>query len=534
MAASEAGPPRVNLRWAHRGSSLDDLLDSDPEAVALAPPAESEVIARVEAVSICSSDIKVVRMGADHPLLARTAGGDGDTVLGHEMCLRVQEVGEGQRDRFHVGQRLAVQPAMRIAGRRRIIGFDVPGGFAQYLRLGPDALAGYVFEVPETLTAAEIALLEPYGCVERAYRATARQSFRPDGAALIVVGPDAQRYVSERPLGWRRTVVIRLDGAALSPTFGRADVEVHAFSELGDETFDDILALGEITEGELERLPARLAECGLLLQARQTQLRPVLVDAARVHYEALGFVGTTESDINAALAPERQRSEVRPGGVALVHGAGGAMGRIHVHRLLELENGPGTVIATSRQDARLADLEADFAPLAAARGRKLHVVNSDDALETVGANAPRGVDEAIVVVPDCAAVAAAAEWLAPDGLLAVFSGFPNGHPVPFDLSGVAVGGKRLTGSTGCSIKDMQDVLARVISGELNLLANLKAVGGLKALPRALDAVNRGTVAGKIVIYPQAPDEPFRALDGRGWAKTEETRLTDPAESSQAI
>ena len=528
MAGSEFEVPgRVNLRWRHRGGSLDELLDADPEVVPLAPPAEDEVIARVEAVSICSSDIKVVRMGADHPLLAQAASG-GDTVLGHELSLRVQEVGSRQRHRFHVGQRLALQPAMRIDGKRRIIGFDVPGGFAQYLRLGPDALADYVFEAPESLTAAEIALLEPYGCVERAYQPTARQSLDTNGSVLIVLGPNAGVYHASRPLKWRRTVVVGANGVRLSPSLGTADETLDALTAVGSATFDDILALGELPEAEPALLPGLLTEGGMLLQARRTPARPIPVDAARVHYDALAFVGTIAADILMALAPERQRFEVRPGGVALVHGAGGAMGRIHVHRLLELENGPGIVIATSRKGARLKELEKDFAPLASARGRILHVVEAENAAATVASVAPTGLDDVVVVVPDSAAVAAAAQWLAPDGLLAVFSGFGYGHPIAFDLAGVAVGGKRLTGSTGCSTKDMKDVLGRVTGGELNLLANLKAVGGLKALPRALDAVNRGVVSGKIVIYPQAPDEPFRAIEG-GWGRAQELGLTQPAE-----
>ena len=40
---------------------------------------------------------------------------------------------------------LGLQPAMRVDGKRKTIGFDVPGGFAQYLRLDADALNAYVF-----------------------------------------------------------------------------------------------------------------------------------------------------------------------------------------------------------------------------------------------------------------------------------------------------------------------------------------------------------------------------------------------------
>lgn len=526
MAGSETNTPgRINLRWAHRGGSLHDLLETDPEAVPLAPPAPDEVIARVEAVSICSSDIKVVRMGADHPLLAGAAGG-GDTVLGHEMSLRVEDVGSAQAGRFHRGQRLALQPAMRVDGKRRIIGFDVPGGFAQYLRLGPDALSGYVFDAPETLAAAEIALLEPYGCVERAYRPNARQEFVPEGSALVVLGPDSARYTASRPLQWKRLVAVATPGVRIPGFLGPVTVQSSALAEIEAEKFDDIVALGEIDAGTLALLPQMLNEGGVLLQARQTVSDPVPVDAARVHYEALSFVGTIAADILTAFAPMRQRFEVRPGGVALVHGAGGAMGRIHVHRLLQLENGPRTVIASSRKGQRLADLKADFAPIAKAHGRRLIVIETEKVESSVTEIAPGGLDDAVVIAPDSHVVEAAARWLAPDGLLAVFAGFAYGQPVLFDLPGVAVTGKRLTGSTGCSIQDMKDVLARVQSGDLDLLANLKAVGGLKALPKALVAVSNGTVSGKIVIYPQAPELPFRPV-GNGWRLADESGLTAP-------
>lgn len=509
------------LCWTYRGEPLEALLGSRPESIALPSPAPDEVIARVEAVSICSSDIKAVRMGMEHPLLA--SHDRDDTVLGHEVSLRVEQVGEAQRGRFHPGQRLGLQPAMRVNGKRRTIGFDVPGGFAQYLRLGPEVLEAHVFEVPEAPTAAEIALLEPYGCVERAYRPNVRQSLCPQGSALVVLGPGAEAFDASRPLHWRRTVVVGPQGRALPENLGKADLRKPSLAEIGSERFDDIIALGELDASELALLPGLLAEKGMLLQARRTGTDRVPVDAARIHYNALAFVGTTAQDILDAFAPQRQRFDVRPGGTVLVHGAGGAMGRIHVHRLLQLENGPATVIATSRSLRRQADLQQDFAEMAEACGKRLVVVEVDDVERAVAREAPDGLDDAVVVVPEPSAVAMAEEWLAPGGLLAVFSGFAYGRPVPLDLAGVAVSGKRFTGSTGCSVDDMRDVLARAMRGELDLLANLKAIGGLRDLPKALEAVDRGEVSGKIVIYPQAPDTPFRRL-ASAWDGGQESRL----------
>jgi threonine dehydrogenase-like Zn-dependent dehydrogenase len=531
MEASEARQKeRDFLRWTHRGEPLDVLLRSFPETLPLSPPAPGEVIARVEAVSICSSDIKVVRLGLEHPLLAHSQN-SGYTVLGHEVSLRVEQVGALQRDRFHPGQRLGLQPAMRIDGKRKTIGFDVPGGFAQFLRLGPDALEDYVFEVPENLTAAEIALLEPYGCVERAYRPNARQTFAMQGSALVVLGPGYQQFTASQPQKWRRTVLVGPLEATMPSGFDAIDHHVTSLDELEDERFEDVIVLGELEAEKLARLPDRMREGGLLLQARHTPTDRVPVDAARIHYEALSFIGTASSDILDALKLDRQRFDVKPGGTALVHGAGGAMGRIHVHRLLQLENGPSTVIATSRSQHRQDDLEADFAPLARKQGKRLVIVASGDVEAAIKSETAHGLDDAVVVVPDPAAVAEAADWLAPGGLLAVFAGFAFGSPVLLDLAGVAVSGKRFTGSTGCSVDDMKDVLARVERGELDLLANLKAVGGLRQLPRALEAVDRGEVSGKIVLYPQAPDSPFHRLE-ENWDSRQERALLGPPENQR--
>ncbi|WP_176559322.1 alcohol dehydrogenase catalytic domain-containing protein [Rubellimicrobium roseum] len=479
-------------------------------------PGPGEVIARVEAVSICSSDIKVARMGSDHPLFRD--GATADTVLGHEVSLRVHAVGADHRNRFHPGQRLGLQPAMRIGGERRIIGMDLPGGFAQYLVLGPEALADYVFEVPDSLSAAEVALLEPYGCIERAWRPNARTSFLDGGRALVVLGPGAEKFsLAERP-GWTEVAVL---GDGTHPAFGS---DAQRITEIGAARFDDIIALGDLAASELGALFDALRPGGLLLQARKgPSPGPVPLDPARIHYEALSLLGTTETDIATALYPDRRRFDVRPGGVALVHGAGGAMGRIHVHRLLELERGPATILASSRKGKRLADLESDFGPLARARGRTLVVVEMEALLQAVAEHAPLGLDDAVVVAPEAQAIAAAAGLLAPDGLLNVFAGFPFGRRIPLDLAAVAISGMRITGSTGCSVSDMLGVMDRVLSGDLDPSTNIKAVAGLRALPSALEAVASGQVSGKVVIYPGQPEIPLTLLK-QAWSRQAERTM----------
>lgn len=511
-------PAGINRRWPHLGGSLDDLMQSQPEDSPLLPPAPDEVIARVEAVSICSSDIKIVRMGRDHPLFLGVSG-PVDTVLGHEVCLRIHAVGAGQTNRFHPGQRLALQPAMVIDGKRSIIGMDVPGGFAQFLRLGPEALADYIMPVSETLSAAAIALLEPYGCVEHAWQPNARTTFKPGGRALIVSALDANFDLAAVP-DWASVTAV----GPLPEFMAGQLLESATNLDALDGRFDDILALGGLSAADLSRLCTLLAVGGLLLMARRdAPPGSVTLDPARVHYDQLAFVGTRSRDLGQALLPAAQRFDVRPGGVVLIHGAGGAMGRIHVHRLLQLAEGPRTVIASSRKGQRLDAIAADFGSIARANGRKLVLADAETLAAAVAEHAPGGLDDAVVVAPDAGAVAQAAEWLAPDGLLSLFAGFPYGQMIEFDLAGVALTGKRLTGSTGCSVADMQNVLARAEAGDLDLSANIAAVAGLDQLPQALHAVAEGAVAGKIVLYPQRPNLALTPVDQ--WTRRDETGLT---------
>jgi homoserine dehydrogenase len=96
-----------------------------------------------------------------------------------------------------------------------------------------------------------------------------------------------------------------------------------------------------------------------------------MLDAGRIHYEFIAYLGCRGPQIDAAFGPERNRSELRAGGVAWIAGAGGPMGRMHVQRALQLADGPRTVVATNRGAARLAELARTFGPLAQAHGTSL-------------------------------------------------------------------------------------------------------------------------------------------------------------------
>jgi len=215
----------------------------------------------------------------------------------------------------------------------------------------------------------------------------------------------------------------------------------------------------------------------------------------------------------------------------LILGAGGAMGRIHTHRALELAGGPSTIIATSRKAARCQALLDDFGQLAERCGKRLIVIEDKDTDAEVRELAPDGCDDVVVVAPDVGLIERGAGLMAPDGMLVLFSGMPFGKPCRLPVGRIATHGARFTGSTGSAVADQLAVLDRVVDGTLELSGNLEAVGGLTALPDALEAVTEGRVSGKIAIYPALVDMPLTPIsklrpvqDGVRWTLADEERL----------
>ena len=287
----------------------------------------------------------------------------------------------------------------------------------------------------------------------------------------------------------------------------------------------------------VEAMLPLLADGGLLaVIAADATPAPVTIDAARLHYRRLSVLGATGPRVDAAFAAERNRYELRGGGTLLVLGAGGAMGRIHLHRALQMADGPGLIIATSRKGARLEALERDFAAMARAAGRRLVVIADAELDEALPRLAPDGCDDVAVVAPEVAAIERGARFMRPDGMLVIFAGMPFGKPCRLPLGLVASHGARFTGSTGSEVEDQRQVLRQIDAGRLELSDNLEAVAGFDALPDALEAVSAGAVSGKIAIYPflrALPMTPLRTLppdrraDPGRWSRADEEKLKTP-------
>jgi threonine dehydrogenase-like Zn-dependent dehydrogenase len=525
--------PKTNWTWPLRGAGIAWLgVDGAPVAESLPACGPDEILVRVDAVSLCSSDAKMIRLGDRYPLFYGRDLHKQPTRLGHEVALTAVQAGARYQHRFARGQRLGLQPDVFNGGRRTCFGVLIPGGLAQYVALGPDVLDGdagsYAFPIPTSLGYADVALLEPWACVDAAYSPRRRLELLPGGILLFVGRPDDDTpYELARPLPSRKVLV---SGAppALAAQLCRQGTEVlelegpdwqAAVAALGIAgAVDDIILLNPGTRNAVEAASRLLAHEGTLTLVGDSPLDgPAALDVGRIHYEFISYLGCRGPQIDAAFGAERNRSELRPGGVTWIAGAGGPMGRMHVQRALQLADGPHAVVATNRGAARLADLARTFGPLAEEYGKQFFALNPEAEPQKLAElcrelTGGRGFDDVVVVAADLALMQQVVDYLAPDGMLALFAGLPLGSLLPLPVDNVARYGAQFTGTSGSSLADQQRVVARTLARELAPAHSVAAIGGLDAAAQGLQAVADRRFGGKIVLFPHLRDLPLLGLD----------------------
>ena len=523
--AGAAPVPRDALAWNVYGTGIEKVgRDGHPEHVPVGSPGPDQLLIRVDAVGLCFSDIKLIRLGGDHPKLYGRDLEHDPTRLGHEASVTVMDVGERLAGRFRRGQRLAIQPDIYIGGRSAAYGYTTPGGLIEYHVIGPEVLAAddgaYVVPVDDRLGYAETALTEPWACVEAAYTQRRRLSPLAGGRLLVVGRPDDPRtyQFGDAIAGSAEIVVVGATDAAVgSVRAASPNAKVAAaasFDGLGQ--FDDVILLGPRAAAEVSRAADAMAFRGLLNLVADAPLDgPVDIDIGRLHYHYTAYVGTTGTDVAAAYGEVRNRAELRKGGVAVVVGAAGPMGQMHVERALALPDGPRLVLAVDLDAGRLAAASEKLGPVAAKQGRELVVEalgSEPDAIaRAVRRYAPGGADDVVVTAPSARAVVAASEAMAPDGMLVLFAGVPVGTRASLDLSNVFLHGAQLTGTSGSRIADQALVVDKTMAGELEPRRALAAVGGIDAARDALQALMDGRFPGKIVIFPALRDLPLTPL-----------------------
>lgn len=516
--------PNRTLAWNVYGKGVESVgRDGRPEWVDVPAPSNDQILVRVDAVGLCFSDVKLIRLGGEHPKLYGRDLATEPTRLGHETAVTVVSVGRDLAGRFNPGQRLAIQPDIYSAGRSTAYGYTIPGGLIGYHVIGPEVLAAddgaYVIEIRDGLGYAETALTEPWACVEAAYTQRRRLAPLAAGRVWVLGRPDDHRtYRFGDVLAASGEVVasgLRDDlVGALRSSAPKATISVVDEAQVRGP-FDDIIVLGARSAAVVSRASDALAFRGVLNLIGDEQLDgPVDIDVGRIHYHYTAYVGSRGPDVSASYGETRNRAELRSGGIALFVGAAGPMGQMHLERALKMPNGPSTLIGVDLDRERLATAKSHLAPVAAALGRRLVMttVASEEELATLVAaeTKGRGADDVIVTAPTPTAVTQAARVMAGDAMLVLFAGLPVGTRAALDLSRVFMHGAQYTGTSGSRIADQDLVVRKTLAGELSPAHAVAAVGGIEAAADGLRALVEGRFAGKIVIFPQLRGLPLTA------------------------
>jgi L-sorbose 1-phosphate reductase len=486
-------------------------------------PGPRQILGKVECVGLCQSDMKLLHQFNGHarktPVLAHLQASvlsqiptyvpdDKPTVPGHEVVIRVVETGPGVSS-VQTGRRYLVQADWRdlkTAGSNGAFGYNFEGGLQQYVLLDERTTVAadgtsYLVPAPDDRSASQIALVEPWACVEEAFIHSERQRLTAGGTLLYVDGPGAGADLA----GLDTTTAARRLCLApcANPPAGFTLVQE---ADLKPGTIDDILFAGTDAD-RFERVVKLLATNGLILIAQGGKRfgRPVSTPVGRVHYGNVRVAGTAGTSFAAALATIPATGEVAGGKVSVV-GAGGPMGSMAVIRLVSTGLRGLSVEASDLAVDRLEVLRSKAAAVAAQRGVPLRLFNPKTE------QGSGGYDYHMMMVPVPALVAAAVGQSNPGAKINIFAGIPAEVYAPIDLDTYCAKGLYFIGTSGSTMEDMMVVLRKVLSDALDTNLSVGAVTGMGGAIAGLTAVKENKIAGKILVYPDLGDFPLTSLE----------------------
>lgn len=263
-----------------------------------------EVLIKVDACSICSTDVKAVYQGQRDLKMPR--------ILGHEVAGTIAEKGRNVHG-FKLGQRVQIAPGVycgvcpyclkgmeNMCDNIRIIGFHLDGGFAEYLLVPTEGVkAGILNPIPQDLSFTEASLAEPIACCINAL--SLGKLTEGETIAIFGAGPIGCLLVQlSRARGASKIILIEKDKKRLkfARRFG-ADCHVH------DSDGEAFSTIEELTNGEgvdvlIAACPAKeIPACGINLLRKRGRIlffsgipdEEVSVNYSLIHYKELQVIG---------------------------------------------------------------------------------------------------------------------------------------------------------------------------------------------------------------------------------------------------
>lgn len=479
-------------------------------AKAVTGPGPHQILAKIECVGLCFSDLKLLKQFDQHPRksvvvkglsaealkeMSNYVPGSKPTVPGHEVTCRIVAVGD-QVKHHKVGERCLVQTDYRdlpTAGSASAFGYNFEGALQEYVLMDERVVidqSGERFLIPvsEQLAASAVALVEPWACVEDSYVNIERQAIKAGGRLLIVADDPAS---------------VRTETLPCEPAGKPGEVLRMTAAEVGsvpNESCDDIIYFGA-DKATLEILNDKLAARGIINVVLGGKRIGGLVNVGvgRVHYGMTRWIGATGSDPAVSYKNIPLTGEVREGDSVIVIGAGGPMGQMHVIRAVSSRIKNISVVGSDMDDARLESIQKKAGLLAAANGVAMKMVNTTKAPLT------DKFSYFALMAPVPALVASSIRDSKPGCIINLFAGIPAPTKHEIDLDTYIANRCFMFGTSGSTIRDMKIVLEKVTSGQLNTNCSVDAISGMAGATDGIAAVENRTLAGKIIVYPMLHD-----------------------------
>lgn len=321
---------------------------------------DDEILARVVSDSICMSSHKLAMQGDKHKRV-RAPLATNPTIIGHEFCGELVEIGAKWRKQFRPGQKFAIQPALNYQGTLWAPGYSYPylGGDATYVVIPHEVMdQGCLLEYDADAFFMG-SLSEPVSCIVGAYHAQYHtkggsyvhdMGIREGGslALLASVGPmgmGAIDYAIHAPRRPSRVIATDIDEARLARaasiftveearrngvelsyvnTKAVADPIAQLKAMNGGKLFDDVFVFAPVRP-LVEMADRLLGSDGCLnFFAGPTDTAfSASLNFYDVHYESHHLVGTSGGNTDDIKESLRMMAEGRLSPVAMITHVGG-------------------------------------------------------------------------------------------------------------------------------------------------------------------------------------------------------------------
>ncbi|MGA2916232.1 MAG: alcohol dehydrogenase catalytic domain-containing protein [Sedimentisphaerales bacterium] len=529
-------------------------------------PGPYGILARVEAVGLCFSDLKLLKQfdlharkgaiisGIDKEILSEIPSykpGKMPTVPGHEACCVIVAVGEKVIHHF-VGQRVLVETDYRwlkTTGSNATFGYNFEGALQQFVLLDeriitePQSGESFLIPVNAGLSVSAVALVEPWACVESSYSTPERNFIKPQGKLLVVAdrgceicGISESFSVKGKPSS---VYAVCPDGSQYDE-IKRLDIvtrKIDNFDNVPAEGFDDIIYFGS-QKNIIEILNDKLATGGIIniVLAGNKISDDVSVGIGRIHYSNTRWIGTTGKNGAESYENIPQNGEIRNGEKINIIGAAGPMGQMHTIRLISLGKKDISITASDTDSGRLSVLEEKIKMVKQKNPVDLEIVNPEK-------NAGAGQSSYFAIMaPSAALVAESVKNGGNRALINIFAGIPVNVKHKIDLNLYIEKRLFMFGTSGSRLEDMKSVLKKVTGGQLDTNLSVDAVSGMAGAVAGIRVVEKRSVTGKIIVYPGLTQMPLilladmrkyypaaaDKLNGNLWTKDAEKELLTAA------